>query len=453
MALSHQTGYCSYGYFEYDEYYPRWITYNKEPSGWPFLISVVFTLCGVNELYAFFLNNLLLISSLLVVFFMVQNLGGGYAAAWMAALCLGLMPHNLIWSNTIAAEPASAFWTGAGMLLLIVFLNTRRTRHLMLWMLLLPMTCQMRPESALILPLSAVAILLSAPRTLLRKDFFACALPAALFLLPHMLHLYSVSDHSWGAEGAKFSLQFFSDNLRVNGPYYFNNREFPALFTLLALIGLFNTRLALSRRLLLLLWFNLFWGIFLFFYAGSYHYGADVRFALLSFMPLAVLAGYGGDMLRHVIAHRLSALDIPSAASVILLIIAAFTQFLPLIRQEGQEAWGARYDHDHAREFIQHIPRRSIVLTHNPTMFLLWGQNAIQTYAGRDKPDLIRHLMEKYNGNVYFHDNYWCNTHTERNQKLCGYIRRHYGLEKIVSAREQEYEYGLYRIKAVKSEP
>ncbi len=46
------------------------------------------------------------------------------------------------------------------------------------------------------------------------------------------------------------------------------------------------------------LWFVLFWGIFLFFYAGSYRYGADVRFALLSFMPLAVLAGIGGEALR-----------------------------------------------------------------------------------------------------------------------------------------------------------
>ena len=79
-------------------------------------------------------------------------------------------------------------------------------------------------------------------------------------------------------------------------------------------------------------------------------------------------------------------------------------------------------------------------------MFLLWGQNAIQTYAGVNNPDLIRDLMEKYQGHVYFHFNYWCNTMDERNQNLCKAIIDRYSLEEIATAREQNYEYGLYRM-------
>jgi hypothetical protein len=260
---------------------------------------------------------------------------------------------------------------------------------------------------------------------------------------------------------------------------------------------------------LILLWFILFYGIFLFFYAGSYKYGADVRFALVSFMPLAVLSGMGADRLREGLEWlagsvqstrplkntpcRHSGLDKPASAGckpgesnndlkmldsrlrgnddwkteremsqdlsvegkgargVVIGIIAvalffSWLSFLPLIRLVGQEAWGARYDHLYAREFIKKIPGRSIVLTHIPTMMLLWEQSAIQTFAGINNPDLIADLMRKYDGHVYFHKSYWCSTSTEH-KDLCRIMGEKYDLEEVVSAQEQGNHYGLYRIR------
>ena len=74
IALTNQTGYCNYGTFEYGEYYPHWISYNKEPSGWPFLISRVFQLLGTDEVYAFLTNNLLFSAGVLIVFFILWQL-------------------------------------------------------------------------------------------------------------------------------------------------------------------------------------------------------------------------------------------------------------------------------------------------------------------------------------------------------------------------------------------
>jgi len=224
------------------------------------------------------------------------------------------------------------------------------------------------------------------------------------------------------------------------------------------------------------LWFLLFWGIFLFFYAGSYQYGADVRFSLVSFMPLSVLAGMGGGFILEKINSGFRIRDsgfinlgsgnpvpgIRHPASynlhlgsflIILVMLFSFVQFLPLIRREGQEAWGARYDHKYAREFIEKIPARSIVLTQNPTMFLLWKKSAIQTFAGINNPDLIEQLMEKYQGHVYFHYNYWCNTKSVRNRRLCQAIRERYRLKEIANASEQDFEYALYKISIKGSKP
>ena len=47
------------------------------------------------------------------------------------------------------------------------------------------------------------------------------------------------------------------------------------------------------NALSMVLYFLLFFGIYLLFYAGSYNYGADVRYSLMTYPPLAVLGGAG----------------------------------------------------------------------------------------------------------------------------------------------------------------
>ena len=562
MALKGQAAMCNYGVFEYDEYHPHWQIYNKEPSGWPFLVSMAFQIGGVDEEHGFRMNNLLYLGGILVCFWIVHIVTGRFFPAIMGALVWAAIPQNLVWSNTMAAEPAAAFFGGLAVLCLLVYLKTGRLRHLALLCLVVPLASQMRPESGLIGLWAFLALLVATPRRLTRWEVWLLGLPALVFLLPQFLHIYAVSGESWGAEGAKFSLEFFFKNIAVNGPYYLNNQLFPAVFTFLAFLGLAGPLRNRGRRDedgpasavsagnavgtvtaapsrpdeaagtdridvsgssdlsrsrgggwvkigdekgkggvgpaargarfvlpgLFLLWFVMFWGIFLFFYAGSYKYGADVRFALVSFMPLAVLAGMGADRLQAVITrltYRLAArrphtaraaagrMRSPApdpepfgspplsgddagrpfraggalaAGLIFVLLLYSWLPFLPLIRLVSQEAWGARYDHAYARQFIEKIPRRSVVLTHVPTMLLLWQQGAIQTFAGINNPDIITELLKRYNGHVYFHHNYWCST-AGHHKELCSMMREKYELTEIAAAQEQHVHYGLYRIR------
>jgi hypothetical protein len=462
IAETGRTGLVGFGVFEYGEFSADWLTYYKEPSGWPFLLSVVFQIFGTGEVQAFLLNNLILASGVAVVFFIVHTIAGRFFPAFLAALVLALIPHNLIWSNTMAAEPSAALFAGIAVLCLAVYIRTGYPRHLFMTAVVFPLACQMRAESGLMLPWAALALLLiplaDSERFWKRRDFWTIGLLGLILLLPHFLHFLAVGGQSWGAQGAKFSTEYFMNNLLVNGPYYFNNAGFPVLFSILALIGLFFFGTALRWRLLMAAWFFLTWGVFLFFYAGSYKYGADVRFALVTFMPLAALAGMGADRVRawiESITHlgtsesQESSLHMPGRHYGVLLsilLIISWLPFLPLVRTVGQEAWGARYDRRYALEFIKKIPERSIVLTHVPTLFLVQGKSAIQVDAGIHNPDLIRDLLQRFNGHVYFHYNFWCNIDSDPNPKLCAEIRKLYNLEEIASGREQKYEYGLYKI-------
>lgn len=447
IAVAGKSAMCTYGTFEYGEYQPHALLYNKEPSGWPYLMSVVFRLIGVEESYIFRLNNLLFGASILVCFFLTRIIVRDHRGALAAALVFALTPHALMWSNTLATETPAMLMAGLCILTAAVFFEHGRLRHFVLLALLLPFSSQIRPEGLLIVFVVLAAFALFRPRLLADRQLWMLALLIHLFIVPHLLHLYAMSGYDWGAGGAKFATGFFQANLSVNGPYFFINKEFPLVFTLLALCGLFWGKTAGRWRTAMALWFLAFWGIFLFFYAGSYHYGADDRFALLVFLPLSVLAGIGVSRMTAAAGRRDPRHRFFAASVAVLLIAFGGAQFFPMVRVEGQEAWAARYDHTHAKVFLEHIPERSMVVTHVPDMFLLWGQNAISIHSAIDNPDLIQSLSDQYFGHIYFHRNYWCQAKAVTSSRACSEIARQYELTPVVTAQEQDYTYGLYQMR------
>ncbi|MBF0428798.1 MAG: hypothetical protein HQL94_07735, partial [Magnetococcales bacterium] len=267
--------------------------YNKQPNGFPFLASVVFRLFGTSETAIFILNNLLLGGAALAVLFLAIPAGGSWLAGVFAALIVILIPQNLHWYNTTAAEPSSAFFAAVTILAAFYYRRMKTPAALTLLTTLTAFSIQFRPES-LLLPLLLIPILgkslLANPRALL-----ANLLLFFLLTLPLWLHFELFHNHPWGSTGTPFSMEYFQTNLAVNGMHYLDNKEFPLLFSLLAICGVIWPGSHHRERALLALWFLLFWGVFLFFYAGSYHYGADMRFSLLSALPLALLAGLGAE--------------------------------------------------------------------------------------------------------------------------------------------------------------
>jgi hypothetical protein len=448
IAEADQAAYANYALFQDGAYKPIWTEYNKEPAGWPFLLSLFFTLFGTNEAFLFVANNMLFAGSMLLVFFLARQCTGTFFPAMAAAMVYGLIPHNLVWFNTGAVEPSAAFFGAAVALAAFSAAGTGKNRHLFVLAMLIPLASHMRPESLMIYFWAVVALLFERPRLYRRYRAWGWAFVTLLLLTPVLLHFSAMGGESWGAQGAKFSFSFAAQNLAVNGPYYFNGIEFPTAFSVLALVGLLAGKTTFRRRFLLLFWFALFWSIFLFFYAGSYDYGADERFALMSFAPLAVLAGLGTGRLRDLLASQTGKRPVSVIAGAALVLIAA--PFLPQVNDLGEEAWRSHADHRYARQFAEEIPKKSVVLTHIPTMFLLWGNNAIQTYAGVAAEPTVRDLLRRFPGNVYFHYNYWCNTSTVRNRRLCGAILTRYDVELVDRATEGDSLFALYRIKGFK---
>ncbi len=444
IAYTGRAQMINYGEIKYGELTVHQGEYNKQPNAYPFLLSLLYRVFGCSETLSFLFNNFVFAFSALTIFGIAWLLFRDFRTGAYAALIWTVIPQNILWHNTTAAEPSNTLFLA---LAVFLALSAVRSTGLGPYFLAAVGACfaaQFRMESLLIVPLVLIIMGLG-NRSALRDRRFYYLVPAILaLLLVHAMHVACFIGHAWGAPASqdKFSLGYLGYNLKTNGLFFLNGKSFPVLLTAFAILGLLSKRFV-PERLQLVLWFGAFWGVFLPFYAGSYSYGADVRFSLMTFPALAAMAGFGLATLDGAFRTRLK-VGGPIGLSVI---VVAFLAFAPRARTEGQEAWAARADHRYAREMLKDIPPNSLIFTHNPNMFLFWGVSSAQApnLLGYDKNGL-QGLRSAYPGGLYFHYNFWCNVSDPAQQNFCRSVLDRFDHREIIRFTERDYTYALYKL-------
>jgi len=415
--------------------------YNKQPYAYPHLLSVAYRLTGVHDATAFVVNAAAMAVTVCAVYVLVWLLFRDRTAALFAGLVLALTPHQIIWSATAAVEPTASMAAVLALVWAAYYAGTGEAAALGGFAVCAAYAIQFRPESILVLP---VAGLLTWPRLgteLARPRGWWIGLLFLVLASVHIAHLFAVRHIDWGTSQARFSLSYVRDNLRVNGWFYLADERFPAAFTLLALFGL--TMSAFARaRLAMALYFLLFFGIDLIFYAGSYNYGADVRYSLLTYPPIAVFAGLGGARA----ARFLTRYGLPARTLMATAMAFLFLSYAPVVRATTEEAWAARADVRFARLFARELPPDSYVLTHNPGMFQLWGYSAGQLPLIVQNPAYVRYLSGRYTGGVFIHWNFWCNVQDPVHPEFCRRALELGTVELVREYRERDQRFALYRI-------
>ncbi len=436
---------CNEGIVEHGGYECVATEYNKEPTAFPFLLSFVFRFTGVDETSAHILNYFLFTLGVVCAYWVGMQLFRDRRAAVAAAVIYMLTPENLLWGATVAVEPGAAAFAALAVGAWLVFLEDASFPTGLFAAAAVSFAAQWRPESGLIIVVTIFATLILKPRRLAGIHIYATGLLVLILLLPHLGHLWAVRNQGWGSgEEGKFALTYVENNLRANALYYAEGKEFPLYFSLLAIVGLVTFR-KWRQKPIPLIWFLLFFGIFIPFHAGSYRYGADIRFSLLSAMPIALLGGLGAAWLAdrlegRVRDHRWITM------TPLLVAVYVFTAYLPLVRSVGREAWEARADHDIVRELIELVPERSMVLTHNPGMLHVMGQSAAQTSHVAYQPSKVDQFFREFPGGVYFHFNFWCNVHDPVQNEFCTKVLETYPTQVIEERSAGTNRYVLYRL-------
>lgn len=390
--------------------------YNKQPYAYPHVLSLAYRAVGVHEWVAFAVNALAMTLATGVVYLLALALFRDRRGAFFSGLLFALIPQQIVWSATAAVEPAAALGAAVAVLAAAYYVGSGSALTLAALAVSTAYAVQFRPESLLVLPVVAAV---AWPR--LRADlerprgWWMAVLFLALSAM-HVAHLFAVRDIKWGTDGARFSLAFVFDNLKANGRFFLWDERFPVVLTALAIVGLMGVSRR-RERWTLAGYFALFFGVDLLFYAGSYNYGADVRYSLMTFPPIAVLGGAGAASVSRVLSRRVAVL--PSAGAVAALLLFQFLWYAPSVRAVTDQAWAARADVQFAKDFAARLPKDSYVLTQNPGMFQVWGVSAGQMSRAVASPTYTAFLFGQHPGGVYIHWNFWCNAQEAAQPELC----------------------------------
>jgi hypothetical protein len=363
-------------------------------------------------------------------------------AAFFAALVMILMPEQILWSATAAVEPSASLACVAALLFAAAFRRSGSTVALAATGVATAYAVQFRAESCVIVPVVALMAWRGLPRDgLSRPRLWAVGLLTFALVSVHLSHMFAVRNEQWGTNDARLSLQYVLTNLRVNGWFYLRDERFPVLFTILAGAGLVGRRL-LADRLLFATYFLVFFAVYLLFYAGSYNYGADVRYSLMTFPPVAVLSGLG---VARLVAWRGTAMPEKQAIGIVTAVLVfQWLWYAPVVRATTEEAWAARADVKFAESLVHDLGPHAYVLTHNPGMFHLWGINAGQLSNIVSNPGQLDFLAIRYR-EVYMHWNFWCNVQDEVQRSFCAQAIANRPTEMVREYRERNQRFALYR--------
>lgn len=395
---------------------------NKEPTGFPFLVSLVvraMQLAGARDFDAAgsIASRIFFFLAIVGVAVLARGLlpeRTRDAGALVAAALFALWPENLRWAVTGAAETtaaALAIWT---LVLAREASRADETLALIAGSLMLALAVEIRPEG-LLLVVPFLAMTGTAPwRNSPSRGAVALA-AFTVFVALNVVHLAAMSGEDWGASGPKFALAHIASNLKADLGYWLHGGDVRATPTpsptwmLLALVG-FATGLAraASRRVAAAaaLWFAFFFAVFIPFYAGSYFYGTDVRFSLLVVAPILLFAAVAVDLAAG-FASRFAG----RAGSIAYVMVAAipFLAFqIPPLMDLGRptaEAQQARADHAAVALFARDLPRDALVVSMTPSMWALRGFAAAQVSCVEDHPAWLERMAAEHP--VYYHAGYW----------------------------------------------
>ncbi len=296
-----------------------------DPVELSFYIAIAFAIFGASVKTAYGLSMLVGAISVFLVFLLGSSLFGRRTGI-ASAVVFALIPEVMIWSRT-QAVPNLIFmmFTVLSFYAYEIYRHKKSSASLAFFLFALGITVYTRIEAAILLPLFAVLIIYESfalngvgkgIEKLIGKDSTKNIAVIALFVILIVPEIYYIAyegqslDYGNGylcgsQTNATFSLSNFKCNASTNINFFlgkFTSRQyypayFSAITTLMAVVGAVLMLLKRVKKgiplLLLGLWIILFHAFYDAFYAGSVRFGVDVRFMLVIYPAMAILAGFG----------------------------------------------------------------------------------------------------------------------------------------------------------------
>ncbi|MGC8628975.1 MAG: ArnT family glycosyltransferase [Candidatus Micrarchaeia archaeon] len=292
-----------------------------QPGGWPFLLAITFAIFGINFGAAFNLTLFISAISIILVAYVAFFMFGDKRVAVLSGFTMAFTPLFITFSRaTLSDMPAMAFGL-LSILFLLLYLRERSLRFGVLSALAIAITLSMKVDAVIILPILLVILLLNREtfkKRWKRVELYKLAATISLLfviLIPELLFLDFAPSQGFGNPSGTpmFSLNYLKENITTNtlfwfgsytstqfgynGTNYIYHVEYPLSFTAFALVGLafILFRKQFRAAFQMILWFAFVLFFYTSYYGGSvlYSVGDDVRYFLIAFPVIAILASVG----------------------------------------------------------------------------------------------------------------------------------------------------------------
>lgn len=379
--------------------------YIKQPIGYPFFISIVFNLFGTSESNAHYATAVISSLTILTVFFISYLIFENEKISIFSTLIFTLTPISIIWAPTTSSDTVFIFFMALTVFGFLSYFKNSKKSILLFSFLSLAYTIQIRPEGLILLFLILFLFILFEKNlfaTINKKHFLAILLIFSILIIPHLLHTNIYREHSWdNQQGEKFEIKYIGENIDDNSFFFFENTRFPVVFTILSIIGLLFGRMW-KKKTLLAIWFIIFFGIYLLFYAGSFNYNIDVRYSLTLYIQLAILGGCGAYVLMGLI-KRITKKRSIAFLLMFLVIIFAFIPFynnIMLYKEQDSYSDALRPADVFFRQRLSEIEEDSWVFTELQHIAIVNGRKALKPFYAEDAEVVSKIFRET--DNVYF---------------------------------------------------
>jgi len=431
--------------------------------GWPFLLTIAFSLFGISNWVAIYATIFLGSMTVFTLFFLTYIITKNQYVSLASALIFPLFAGHIRFSATAANNIPSIFFIT--LTLFFCFLYYRKKTWSLLWLSLISLayTAQIRPENHLFPIIFLFGIFLFNKKSIkFNFKFIAPWIVFSILIIPNFFNVFNEKlAADWIAEDLKTELQgknFSFDNLSYNSKkfnkYFYNTKFQPLLFTVLFIMGFFylfhNKR---KESIFLLFWFLLVW--FGYFFAWFHSFGADpalepkTRF-FISFYPItSIFAAYGIFFIsdrfpskKKIFKHIIFLL--------VTLVLAAL--FIPY----SLEASTLFSDKGHKLETTipekaeKDIPSNCIIISHLPSILTsTTNLNVVDIRDMLNNPLLEKETVEE-NECVLFFDDYTCLDWAPVFKPECETMKAKYNMAPFISYQEGTKNYTFYKIESKK---
>lgn len=479
-----------------------------DPGGWPFLIAVSFKIFGISNSTTYNLELFLAVLSIICVFLISSIITGKKSIAVISTAVFAMIPELYIWSKTLANPdlPFMAFLTLAT-LLFIIFLKTRKKSTLLLFVFILAFTVYLRVQALLLVPLFIVVFLTLGDSTIrdtfkvrlkemlgaLSSDWKFCLI-AMVFLVLIAPQLYTMLATTAELQAnaafylypntpifsASYILQYLQPNIAFLSGLI---KNYPIIFlpniTIFAILGvillLFQKKYK-NRFAILILLLGIAVGYFIFFllyFSGSVLVGVSVRYFLVLYPPLSILAAFGicwlGDFISEHLTKAPKKKGIESRVVYVIYAVLFFALFaapfvyiapslihptfnyygFPLntttANITGLNPYTTQYTANSAN-FIENnykvVPNKCLVLSEVPSIWFMLNRSS--SYI--PETDVFTNPAFSNYSCYYLDLGFWC-TVSPYNTTVCKYFTTNYNLKLVATgASGRSTNFSIYQV-------